>query len=194
MSLPNKLTIVRLVLSPLLFVVFFIPVWTGAFQAGSVVAIWIIFLTVELTDILDGHLARKWDQVSDVGKVLDPFADVVSRLTYFICFTGFGVMPIWILAILVYREIGITFLRSVLFRRGIAVAANAWGKAKAVTYAVAGVAGFAVVSIDRLGLFPSSFKVLSLIALVIFLLAVVASVGSFVTYLLALISSERPAR
>lgn len=194
MSLPNKLTIVRLVLSPLLFIVFFIPVWSKAFAVGSVVLVWIIFLVIESTDVLDGHLARKWDQVSDIGKVLDPFADVVSRLTYFICFTGVGVMPIWVLAILVYREIAITFLRSLMFRRGVAVAANIWGKSKAVTYAVAGLAGFVVVSFRRLALVPSANKALSLAALVIFLLAVIASVGSFLTYLRALIASERATR
>lgn len=194
MSLPNKLTLVRLAMSPLLFIVFFIPVWTGSLVEASVLVCWALFLTIEVTDILDGHLARKWDQVSDIGKVLDPFADVVSRMTYFICFAAVGIMPIWILTIFLYREIGIGFLRLLMFRRGIAMAANLWGKLKAILYAASGVAGFIIVTLDRLALLPGVLRALAVLALVIFILAAIASVGSFVTYLLAVLKSERAAR
>lgn len=191
MGLPNKLTVVRLILSPLLFVVFFIPAWTGHFRVSSVIVIWIVFIVIETTDILDGHLARKWDQISDVGKVLDPFADVVSRITYFICFTGVGVMPIWVLTILIYRELGVTFLRLLQIRKGIAMAASVWGKLKAVTYAVSGVAGFIVVSLDRLSWLTSALATFKLLAQLVFVLAAVASVGSFFAYLNSILKSQK---
>ena len=182
MGLPNKLTVVRLVLSPLLFVAFFVPVWSGSFQIIALILVWLIFLSIETTDVLDGHFARKWDQISDIGKVLDPFADVVSRMTYFICFTGVGIMPIWVLTILIYRELGVTFMRLLQIRKGIAMAASTWGKLKAVTYAVSGVAGFLVVTFDRLDWLRPAHPVLTLLAQAIFILAAVAAVGSFFTY------------
>ena len=194
MGLPNKLTAVRLVLSPVIFLVFFIPLWTGKLSVASVPVLWVLFLTIETTDILDGHLARLWDQVSEIGKLLDPFADVISRLTYFLCFTGIGLMPIWILAVLVYREVAITFLRLVMSRRGIAMGASIWGKLKAVTYAVSGVVGFLVISLERLSLFPFFTKPGTDLAVGLFVLAAVTSVGSFVTYLRTVLQSEQQAR
>ncbi len=194
MSLPNKLTVARLALSPVLFVVFFFPSWTGSLASASTILCWIIFLSVELTDMLDGYFARARDQISDLGKVLDPFADVLSRLTYFICFTGFGIMPIWVLAVLVYREVAITFLRTFLYRRGVAMAANRWGKAKAATYTAAGAAGFIVVTVDRLDLFPGFLRGLALASEAVFILAALTAVGSFMTYLVSAVRSERAAR
>jgi len=193
MGLPNKLTIVRLILSPLLFVAFFIPEWTGTLHIPSLIVVWLFFAIIEATDVLDGHLARKRDQISDIGKVLDPFADVVSRITYFICFTGVGVMPIWVLTILIYRELAVTFMRLLQIRKGVAMAASIWGKLKAVTYAVSGVAGFLVISFDRLGWFPSLHPTFTLLAQIIFILAAIASVGSFFTYLKVIVKSEKTA-
>ena len=191
MSLPNKLTVARLILSPLLFVVFFLPAWTGSFRVGSLVICWLIFAIIEASDVLDGHLARKWDLISDIGKVLDPFADVVSRMTYFICFTGAGIMPIWVLTILIYRELAITFMRLLQYRKGVAMAASFWGKLKAVTYAVSGVAGFLVISFDWLGWLPGMHRSFTLLAQGIFILAAIASVGSFFTYLRTMIREQK---
>lgn len=193
MSLPNKLTITRLVLSPLFFVVFYIPLWTGLFNLGSILICWLILIAIETTDVLDGHLARKWDQISDIGKVLDPFADVVSRMTYFLCFTGVGVMPVWVLAILIYRELAITFVRLLQIRKGVALAASIWGKMKAVTYAVSGVAGLLVISFERLSVFGGTLRLFVLLVQIIFILAAFASVGSFLTYLSTLLRGETTA-
>ena len=93
-------------------------------------------MTIETTDVLDGHLARKWDQISDIGKVLDPFADVVSRMTYFICFTAVGVIPVCVLTILIYRELAVTLMRLLQIRKGVGMAASIWGKLMAATSAV----------------------------------------------------------
>ena len=184
MNTPNKITVFRIFLSPVFFTVFFISEWTNGFFIGSVVLCWGIGIIVELTDLLDGYLARKQNLVTDLGKVLDPFADVMSRITYFICFTAVGVMPVWILTILIYRELGITFLRMIMIRRGLTMQANIWGKMKAVTYAVSGVAGMFVVTIDRIGMLSSNRDLFALLAFCIFSVAVFSSVGSFITYAL----------
>ncbi len=185
MNLPNKLTIGRLILSPVFFAVFFIPVWTGRFSESSVYVLIAVFLGIEVSDFLDGYIARKYDIVTDLGKVLDPFADVVSRLTYFLCFASTGIMPLWIFLVLMYRELGIIFFRMVMMKKGVVVAASIWGKLKAVTYAVGGFLGVLVVFIERTGYLSGISAGLSVVTLVVFIAAAFASLASFATYISA---------
>lgn len=188
MTTPNKLTILRIILSPIFFVIFFIPLWIGSFSLTFNIllniVLWILFLVIESTDFIDGYLARKLDQVTDIGKVLDPFADVISRITYFVCFSGVGIMPVWILIIIIYREISITFFRLLMIRQGIAMAASRWGKLKALTYGFSGISGLLLVSLFRL--FPSHpfTGALTWITFGIFLAAAFAALGSFVNYIM----------
>ncbi len=161
------------------------------FLVGSVIVLWLLGVLAEITDMLDGIIARRNGEVTDLGKVLDPFADVITRITYFLCFTGIGIMPIWILTILVYRELGITFLRMIMIRNGIAMPANIWGKSKAITYMVAGIAGLSVVTIQRTGLFSGWIDPVRLVALIIFVLAGAASIGSFLTYAVQVVRKLR---
>ena len=183
MNLPNKLTVFRIFITPLLLLVFMVPEWTGSWILTSSVLLWVLYVLIEASDVLDGYIARKYNMVSDLGKVLDPFADVLSRITYFVCFSAIGLMPVVILAILLYREFSITFLRMVMIRKGVAMAASIWGKLKAVTYAVAGVLGFLTVSIERLDILTRQFSIIRMSTQVVFVLAAVASVASFITYL-----------
>ena len=185
MTLPNKITIARIILAPLFFISYFLPQWTGAFNDISAALILVIFAGIELSDFLDGYLARKHNLVSDLGKVLDPFADVLSRVTYFLCFAFSGLMPLWVFLIIIYRELAITFLRMMMMGRGIVVAASLWGKLKAITYAISGILGVVVVSFERFGFFQSYMDLFKLILLIVFYLAAFASVGSFLVYLKA---------
>ncbi len=186
MTLPNKITIARIILAPLFFISYFLPQWTDGLNGISASLILFIFASIELSDFLDGYLARKYNLVTDLGKVLDPFADVLSRVTYFLCFAFSGLMPLWVFLIIIYRELAITFLRMMMMGRGIVVAASLWGKLKAITYAVSGVLGVIVVSFERLGFFQSYIDLFKLILLIVFYLAAFASVGSFLFYLKAL--------
>ncbi|MFP4409437.1 MAG: CDP-alcohol phosphatidyltransferase family protein [Spirochaetaceae bacterium] len=104
MNVATALTASRLVLSPLFFVLFFLPEWTGSYHLVTVVLLWIVFFAIEISDILDGAVARRKNIVSDLGKLFDPFADVISRLTYFITFAAVGIMPAWIVLLILYRE------------------------------------------------------------------------------------------
>ena len=182
MNVPTRLTVSRIILSPVFFLVWFLPVWTGRGEFLSAIFLIILFIVQEATDVLDGAIARKRNLVTDVGKVLDPFADVMSRMTFFICFTGSGLMPIWIFTILLYRELAITFLRLLMIRRGVAMAASIWGKLKAVVYNMAGIVGLAAVSFRRFNASEGIYTIIEQISLYVFILAAVASVGSFVTY------------
>lgn len=183
MNLPNKITIARIILAPLFYISYFLPLWTGSFYGLSSILILSIFTGIELSDFLDGYLARKYNLVSDLGKVLDPFADVLSRITYFLCFAFTGLMPLWVFLIIIYRELGITFLRMMMMGRGVVVAASLWGKLKAITYAISGVLGVLFVSFERFGLFTAVLKPLRVSLVVVFYLSAFAAVASFLAYL-----------
>ncbi len=185
MTLPNKITVARIVLAPLFFISYFLPLWTGRLNGVSAYLILIIFAGIEISDFLDGYLARKHDFVIDLGKVMDPFADVLSRVTYFLCFAFTGLMPLWVFLIIIYRELAITFLRMMMMGKGIVVAASLWGKLKAITYAVSGVLGVFYVSFERLGLFLVILKPLRISLVIVFYLSAFASVTSFLVYLKA---------
>ena len=144
-----------------------------------------MLIVMELSDVLDGYIARKYNMVTDLGKILDPFSDVISRVTFFICFAFTGIMPRWTLLIILYRELGITFVRMMMMGRGTAMAASIWGKAKAVTYTVSSLLGLLLVSAHRLNLSFSGLRVFEIIVTVFFILAAAASLFSFLTYIVA---------
>lgn len=86
MNLPNKLTLARLIMTPMFFIAFNLPLWfNSSFQNLSTILVLILFVLIEATDLLDGIIARKRNLVTDLGKVMDPFADTFARLTYFVC-------------------------------------------------------------------------------------------------------------
>lgn len=188
MNLPNKMTVSRLVMAPLFFISFFLPVWFGeSLSVVSVVLVLILYVLTELSDLLDGIIARRRNLVTDLGKVMDPFADTMSRLTYFVCLTGVGIMPVWAFMIIMWREFSIVFLRMLMMGKGKAVPANIWGKSKAVLYAVSGIMGILYVTVSRLGSDQGWTVWADPLLLVIFTLATIASVASFGTYVRAII-------
>ncbi len=191
MNLPTKITVFRIILAPVFFIIYFIPEWTGQFSAGSVYVLIPMLVVMEVSDVLDGYLARKHNMVTDLGKILDPFSDVISRVTFFICFTFTGIMPLWALLIIIYRELGITFVRMMMMKRGTAMAASIWGKSKAVFYTAASALGLLLVSANRLGIDFSGKGVFETIVTVFFILAAAASAISFLTYIVAVVKVFR---
>lgn len=183
MNLPNKLTISRIIIAPLFYIIFALPEWTGKFQVLSGIVMIILFAVMELSDLLDGIIARKQNLVTDIGKILDPFADVISRVTYFVCFTSAGMMPVWMLLVILYRELGITFVRMYLIKHGYSMAASMWGKLKAVFYSVSGIAGIFFIAADRLKLLGSIYGPFLLVCRIIFVISVISAVLSFAAYM-----------
>ncbi len=183
MNPANAVTSFRLFASPLFFVAAALPAWTGRFEYLSVVSLWVLFVAIEITDVLDGAVARRMGLVSDMGKLLDPFADVISRLTYFVVFALLDVMPGWMVILVMYREIGIMFVRMVMYRDGIALAARRGGKAKAVVYATAGGFGILVVTARFVGWSPEVLVRLERGAVALFGAAVLFAWVSFIDYL-----------
>lgn len=133
MSLPNKLTIFRLAVTPLFVLVLFVQ-----FPGNYTVAL-SLFLLGMLTDYFDGLLARSRNQVSEMGKLLDPLADKILITSAFISFIGLPEirLPAWMVVVIVSREFAITGLRLVAAGKGIILSAGRWGKHKTVSQVIA---------------------------------------------------------
>ena len=153
MTTANKLTVLRLILVPFFFIWYFFGY--GLNSVLYAVLLVLLYGVAELTDLLDGKIARKSGQVTDLGKVMDPFADVMSHLTYFTCFLMSGLMPVWAFAIIMWREFSQSFLRMLLMGKGKPMAANIFGKAKTCMYAAVSICGIAARVATSLGAYQS---------------------------------------
>lgn len=182
MSKADLVTSSRIILSPLFVALYFAPEWFGLCCVYAFAALLLVFALIELSDLVDGKVARATGTVSDFGKLFDPFADTFARLSYFACFLVSGYMPLWIFLIILYREFGILFLRLLLVQRGIAMGARPGGKAKAVVYMSAGILALAYKGMDLFGLFPNFLGTAHWVLFGAFCLAALASLLSFVDY------------
>lgn len=130
-NLAMLLTALRLVLSPIFVFVFLWDSFSGALVCLA------IAIVSELTDLFDGMVARHRNEVTDFGKILDPLADSISRLTIFICFIYGGQAPIYLVVFILYRDSMVSTIRTVCAYRGVVVCARRSGKLKAVVQATA---------------------------------------------------------
>jgi CDP-diacylglycerol--glycerol-3-phosphate 3-phosphatidyltransferase len=187
MTLADKVTSLRLVFSPLFFILYLLPErWPSWFEQGArwtVPVLWLLFILSELSDLADGKIARRRGEVGDFGKLYDPFADVIVRITYFLCFVITGILPAFLFLLVLYREFGILFLRTLMMKKGIAMGARKGGKLKAVAYMLTGAVALLAVSARRLG-FDGYFPILAQSAVIIFAFSVVISLLSFADYVL----------
>lgn len=135
MNLPNKLTIFRVILVPIMVIIPFIPI------EGEILNIpitWLItdliFIIASITDKLDGHIARSRNEITTFGKFLDPIADKILVLTAMIMLVEANRLPAWIPIIVVFREFLVSGFRLVAVgENGNVIAASIWGKIKTVT-------------------------------------------------------------
>ncbi|MEI8094549.1 MAG: CDP-diacylglycerol--glycerol-3-phosphate 3-phosphatidyltransferase [Spirochaetales bacterium] len=141
MGWANRITLFRIALAPVFAALFSA---LGVFPTQKVTllaALWLVFLISESSDVVDGWVARKFGETSDLGKLLDPFSDVLSRLTLFLCFLLVGCVPLWFFLVVLYRELSMTFLRTLLMQKGVVQAASSGGKTKAVLYFLVSLVG-----------------------------------------------------
>jgi len=123
MNLPNKLTILRVIM---------VPVFIVALLMGYDLAAGIIFILASLTDTLDGYIARKYNMITVFGKFMDPLADKLLVCSALICLVDLHRIASWIVVIIVGRDFIISGFRLVAAEKGVVIAANMWGKAKTV--------------------------------------------------------------
>lgn len=170
MNVPNRLTILRVIMIPIFVVVM---LWGPAlykdYIAGGV------FILACLTDFLDGYLARKYNQITVFGKFMDPLADkllVCSALLCLMCQTN-SELPPWAVIIIISREFIINGFRFVAAQNGITIAASWWGKVKT----------FVQMIMSLLLIFNFSYPVFRIIDLVFIYASVVLTVISLVDYI-----------
>ena len=127
MTTASKITLVRVAMIPAYMVTMYL--------SGGMSGLWMwvsfaIFVVASLTDFIDGHIARKYNQVSDFGKFLDPLADKLLTIACMCMLCEWGMMPAWALMIVLTREFAVTGLRLVAVQNGTVIAAGWSGKVK----------------------------------------------------------------
>lgn len=127
MNLPNKLTILRVIMIP--FFVAFLMLENGANTTYRYIAA-ALFIIASLTDLLDGKIARKYNLVTNFGKFMDPLADKLLVSSAMICLIPMDKLPAWIVIVIISREFIISGFRLVAADNGIVIAASYWGKFK----------------------------------------------------------------
>ena len=135
MNLPNKLTLTRILLVPVFMIFVSLGQYiTPSYNPRYYLIAGLIFAVASFTDFLDGHLARKWNMVTDFGKFMDPLADKLLTTVAFIYMMRDGVCSPVVLCIILAREFAVSGLRMVAAgaKDGKVIAANMWGKVKTV--------------------------------------------------------------
>lgn len=168
-----------------------LPEWLKL-ENGSVFSIVSICILIpllafaELTDFWDGHYARKLNEVSDFGKMFDPFADVFLHLSTFTAFVFSGLLHPALYVLILYREFSQNFLRMAAAKQGTAIAARKGGKLKTVMYVVCCFVCLTLSGLDRIGLtqiFGFNSEIYPYIANGFFVICVILSYASFIDYL-----------
>ena len=131
MNLPNKLTVLRVILIPF----FLVALMVDAIPYGKWIAVG-IFIIASLTDMLDGKIARKYNLITNFGKFMDPLADKLLVCSAMIALIELDRIPAWVVIIIIAREFIISGFRLVASDNGIVIAAGWWGKVKTVVQMV----------------------------------------------------------
>ncbi len=157
MNTPNKLTIFRILLVPLMVIMYLVNI-QGEVLGVPITSLIInlIFIIGSITDKLDGYLARKNNQVTTFGKFLDPIADKILVISAMLILVEMGNLPSWIPIIIITREFAVSGYRLIaLEKKGNVIAANKWGKIKTVTQMIAVILAF----LDKFGFGKFIFRV-----------------------------------
>ncbi len=167
MNLPNKLTMLRIILIP----VFMIFLLTGHWYISAV-----IFVVASVTDTLDGQIARRYNLVTNFGKIMDPLADKLLVFSALLCMIQLSVVPAWMVVIMLARELLIVSLRAVAAAQGIVIAASWWGKIKTITQ----MAAVILLLIQNWPFGPEGFP----LATIVLWIAVIMTVVSGIDYII----------
>jgi CDP-diacylglycerol--glycerol-3-phosphate 3-phosphatidyltransferase len=170
LNLPNSLTLLRIFLVPFLVVVLLTKFY-GREYAGLA-----IFLVAAVTDFFDGYIARKRNQITRLGQLLDPIADKLLMSAAFISLVELGLAKAWMVVIIIGREFAVSGLRSIAAQQGVTIAASPLGKGKMISQVVA-------ISLLILGYELGEFRFIGEVALwVVMIFALASGVDYFVKF------------
>ena len=128
MNAANILTVIRIAL---------VPVFLVFAALGNNITALAVFAVAAITDFLDGKIARKYNLVSDFGKLTDPFADKLLVMSAILVFVAMGIIPVWAATVILGREFAVTSLRMIAASKGIVIAAGMSGKVKTFVHCIA---------------------------------------------------------
>ncbi len=182
MNTPNKLTIARMILVPIIVIISMINIPGMVYQIPvGYLIIDILFIIASITDKIDGTLARKNNQVTTFGKFLDPIADKILVISALIILVERQTLPAWIPIIIIFREFAVSGYRMIAVEKGKVIAANKWGKLKTVTQMIAIILAlidtnqFGAIFVTRLVGFGFALNLLSTLMMIICVIATIFS-------------------
>ena len=183
MNLPNKLTIFRIILVPIMVIIPFIPLEGNLFDIPVTwLLIALIFVIASITDKLDGYLARSRNEVTTFGKFLDPIADKILVLAAMIMLVEANRLPAWIPIIVLFREFVVSGYRLIAVEKsGNVIAASIWGKLKTATQMVGLIV--ALIDMNSFGKFidgslSGMSLILNIISTILLFISVIATIFS----------------
>lgn len=184
MNIAHFFTLLRIFISPLFPVIYFEYQWLG------IPLVWLPYLLLglliicECSDLFDGFLARRRNQVTDLGKILDPMADSITHISLFLTFTqGMIQLPLLLIFVFLYRDLFISTLRTLCALRGVVLAARFSGKVKAVIQATVAFLIILLMIPYTIGLIP--LDILQQVSLFLVSIAALYTTISVVDYVFA---------
>lgn len=171
MNTPNKITVFRIILVPVFLLFFTIDIPWRYFISLAV------FTVASITDAIDGHLARKNDQITDFGKFLDPVADKMLVTAGLLAFMSEGLCNVWIVMVILIREFLISSFRMICAAQGVVIAANIFGKIKTVVQMVSFFVILLLLGISELH--PLQFSIVKLSNILFGISAAIGVVSAF---------------
>lgn len=177
--LPNLLSLARIFCGPLVMVLI------AQANVAALIATIVVMLLAEVSDLLDGHLARKLNVASAFGKIVDPLADSLYRALVFLAFMDAGWMPVWMVAVIICRDILVSYLRIFSEQSGVTMGARQSGKIKAVFQGVVQI-GTIVLVIAAGGVLGGAYET---VAFSLLLVATLVTAWSGVDYTLGFLRS-----
>ncbi len=175
MNLPNKLTVLRIILTPFYLAAMLIDFKGHYFVAAA------IFVIASLTDMLDGKIARKRNLITNFGKLCDPLADKMLTTAALLAFMELDLCNIWIVMIVLTREFLVTSFRLVASSQGVVIAAGVWGKLKTVSQMVFSI--LIMLAIPFVEMYVLSYATFSLVSNILLGITAVLTVVSGVKYI-----------
>ena len=176
MNLPNKLTIIRIVLTPV-----FLFLYQADFIPHNLLLSLIVFVAASLTDMADGKIARKHNLITNFGKIADPIADKILTTAILLCFMEDGLCSPWIILIILTREFTVSAIRITAAAQGSVIPANMFGKIKTASQMTFSIMILAVVMFEDEGLF--SIPYFDIISSVLLWITAVLTIVSGVIYI-----------
>lgn len=174
MNLPNKLTVIRIILTPV-----FLALILSSIKYHFIIGL-AVFAIASLTDMLDGKIARKKNIVTVFGKLADPVADKILTTAALLAFMQFGLCNIWIIMIVLLREFTITSFRLVATAQDIIIPANIFGKLKTVSQMVFSILIMLLAGLNEEGVLGSTFPLETVSNALLWVTAVLCAVSGVI--------------